>query len=78
MKNKNWSPDSWKNRETLQQPTYNNKSILNEVVSNLKKLPPIVFEGEVNNLKENYQTFCDPRLNYNQSMEMAFLISKLL
>ncbi|MBN1409838.1 MAG: 3-deoxy-7-phosphoheptulonate synthase [Spirochaetales bacterium] len=29
-------------------------------------------------LAKNYQTFCDPRLNYIQSMEMAFLISKLL
>lgn len=28
-------------------------------------------------LHKNYQTFCDPRLNYNQSMEMAFLIARL-
>lgn len=24
----------------------------------------------------NYETFCDPRLNYEQSLEMAFLVSK--
>lgn len=29
-------------------------------------------------LNKNYQSFCDPRLNYNQSMEMSFLISDLL
>ncbi len=29
-------------------------------------------------LHENYETYCDPRLNYTQSMEMAFLISGLL
>jgi len=29
-------------------------------------------------LELNYQTYCDPRLNYAQSMEMAFLISGLL
>ena len=29
-------------------------------------------------LGKNYQTFCDPRLNYAQSLEMAFLIAKLL
>jgi len=29
-------------------------------------------------LSTNYQTYCDPRLNYAQSMEMAFLISGLL
>ena len=29
-------------------------------------------------LDENYETYCDPRLNYSQSMEIAFLISELL
>lgn len=28
------------------------------------------------NLDLNYETFCDPRLNYEQSLEMAFLVSK--
>lgn len=27
-------------------------------------------------LSENYQTYCDPRLNYSQSMEMASLLSE--
>lgn len=30
-------------------------------------------EGE---LHKNYKTYCDPRLNYQQSLEMAFLIAK--
>ena len=29
-------------------------------------------------LSLNYSTYCDPRLNYSQSLEMAFLISSLL
>ena len=29
-------------------------------------------------LASNYQSWCDPRLNYAQSMEMAFLVSRLL
>lgn len=29
-------------------------------------------------LEVNYQTYCDPRLNYAQSLEMAFLINQLL
>jgi len=33
---------------------------------------------EESDLPLNYQTYCDPRLNYAQSMEMAFLISGLL
>ena len=37
--------------------------------------------GGANGLNEadldmNYETFCDPRLNYEQSLEMAFLVSK--
>lgn len=27
-------------------------------------------------LKQNYESYCDPRLNYEQSLEMAFLISQ--
>jgi len=29
-------------------------------------------------LNINYQTYCDPRLNYSQSMDIAFVIAKLL
>ncbi len=29
-------------------------------------------------LSRNYQTWCDPRLNYAQSLEMAFLLTRLL
>ena len=29
-------------------------------------------------LSRNYQTYCDPRLNESQSLEMAFLLSTLL
>ncbi len=29
-------------------------------------------------LNQNYETYCDPRLNYTQSLEMAFLLSELL
>jgi 3-deoxy-7-phosphoheptulonate synthase len=32
---------------------------------------------EENRLSENYQTSCDPRLNYAQSMEVAYLLSEL-
>jgi 3-deoxy-7-phosphoheptulonate synthase len=29
-----------------------------------------------NGLGRNYETYCDPRLNYEQSLEMAFLVAK--
>ncbi|KAJ1869102.1 hypothetical protein LPJ71_012176, partial [Coemansia sp. S17] len=28
-------------------------------------------------LPSNYQTFCDPRLNYEQSLDIAFKIAKV-
>ena len=29
-------------------------------------------------LKNRYHTFCDPRLNVNQSLELSFLLADLL
>jgi 3-deoxy-7-phosphoheptulonate synthase len=29
-------------------------------------------------LVQNYETYCDPRLNYSQSLEMALLLSNML
>lgn len=52
MNIKNWSPESWKTKTALQQPHYENQEELNEVISELKLLPPIVFEDEVEDLKQ--------------------------
>jgi 3-deoxy-7-phosphoheptulonate synthase len=30
------------------------------------------------NLGDRYHTFCDPRLNVNQSLELSFLLADLL
>ena len=32
---------------------------------------------QVSDLSRNYQTHCDPRLNYEQSLDIAFLIAKM-
>ena len=47
-----WSPTSWRGKPILQQPTYPDKNALNEVLNELKNYPPLVFAGEVRNLKE--------------------------
>ncbi len=47
-----WSPNSWRGKPILQQPTYPDETALNEVLSQLKNYPPLVFAGEVRNLKE--------------------------
>jgi len=35
-------------------------------------------ELQSHHLSTKYETFCDPRLNYTQSLDVAFLIAKLL
>ncbi len=47
----NWSPQSWKFKEALHQPLYGNVPKLNKITKKMKKLPPLVFAGEVRELK---------------------------
>ncbi len=47
----NWNPLSWKNKKALHQPIYEDLSKLNKVIARMKKLPPLVFAGEVRELK---------------------------
>jgi 3-deoxy-7-phosphoheptulonate synthase len=48
----NWTPESWRARPIKQQPQYDNVSLLNEVLEDVRKLPPLVFAGEVDRLKQ--------------------------
>lgn len=52
MSNTQWSPESWRNKEAKQQPTYQDMDKLKEVENTLKNFPPLVFAGEARNLKE--------------------------
>ncbi len=47
-----WNPSSWREKPILQQPTYPDQEALNKVLAELKNYPPLVFAGEVRNLKE--------------------------
>ena len=46
-----WTPDSWRKKKALHQPTYIDKKKLDKAVNKMKKLPPLVFAGEVRSLK---------------------------
>ena len=48
-----WTPFSWESKVALHQPNYLDKSKLMKVLKKLKKLPPLVFAGEVRDLKES-------------------------
>lgn len=46
-----WTPDSWRNFPIRQHPTYPDQEKLKAVENTLASYPPLVFAGEVNNLK---------------------------
>lgn len=50
MDTKNWSKDSWKKFSVLQQPEWPDKESHGEVLSQISKLPPLVFAGEIRSL----------------------------
>ncbi|TKX29973.1 class II 3-deoxy-7-phosphoheptulonate synthase [Campylobacter estrildidarum] len=47
-----WDINSWRNYPVKQQPIYPNRKDLDKVLSKLQKLPPLVFAGEVKELKK--------------------------
>ncbi len=47
-----WSPDSWRSRPTLQQPTYPDPDRLAAVVADMRSLPPLVTSWEIEKLKD--------------------------
>jgi 3-deoxy-7-phosphoheptulonate synthase len=48
-----WHPASWQTHEAAQQPVYQDRARLHEVVAQLSRLPPIVTSWEVEALKEH-------------------------
>jgi 3-deoxy-7-phosphoheptulonate synthase len=48
---KDWSPDSWRTRTALQQPTYPDAAALDAALAELGRLPPLVTSWEILALK---------------------------
>ena len=48
-----WGPDSWRERETTQQPEYRDTAALGAALEELSALPPIVTSWEVESLRES-------------------------
>jgi 3-deoxy-7-phosphoheptulonate synthase len=47
----NWSPDSWRQKPAMQQPTYPDAAALERALAHLSQLPPLVTSWEIENLK---------------------------
>ena len=53
-----WALDNWQKLNILQQAKYDNQEHLQDVKARLRKLPPLVFSGEVDNLKKHLAKVC--------------------
>ncbi len=49
-----WTPSSWRNFPIKQQPNYPDQELLKVVEEELKSYPPLVFAGEVRELREQF------------------------
>ena len=47
----NWKPDSWRGLPIKQQPEYKDPSKLQGILDEISQLPPLVFHGEIDQLK---------------------------
>ena len=47
-----WTPNSWRNFPIKQQPTYEDKELLEKIEAELSSYPPLIFAGEARKLKE--------------------------
>ena len=47
-----WSPNSWRNKNALHMPNYQNEDHLNKTLNEISKYPPLVFAGEARLLKK--------------------------
>ena len=54
-----WSPDSWRSKQALQMPNYENQEELDAAIKRLRKCSPLVFAGEVRSLHEALSKACD-------------------
>ncbi len=47
-----WTPQSWRTKPIKQQPTYEDRHLLEDVEKRLRKFPPLVFAEEVRSLRK--------------------------
>ncbi|MEM7049732.1 MAG: 3-deoxy-7-phosphoheptulonate synthase class II [Acidobacteriota bacterium] len=47
-----WTPESWRSKEALQQPNYPDSAALEKALAELRSLPPLVTSWEIASLKE--------------------------
>lgn len=56
---KTWNRSSWREKPIKQQPTYPDQAVLEQIESQLRNYPPLVFAGEARTLKKNLADVCE-------------------
>lgn len=54
-----WTPNSWRQKPILQQPTYNNQQALQDVEGKIASYPPLVFAEETRQLFKQLGAVCE-------------------
>lgn len=54
-----WNPQTWRNREAKQQPSWPDEAALDQVLKTLSTLPPLVFAGEARTLTDQLGQVCN-------------------
>ena len=54
-----WSRSSWREKPIKQQPTYPDTAVLEQIESQLRNYPPLVFAGEARTLKKSLADVCE-------------------
>ena len=58
---KPWSISSWRNKPIKQQPNYPDQTALNNALEQLRALPPLVFSGEILDLRQQIANAAEGR-----------------
>ncbi|GAA2083563.1 3-deoxy-7-phosphoheptulonate synthase class II [Aeromicrobium halocynthiae] len=66
-----WTPDSWRDRPITQQPVWPDENRLRGVLDELALLPPLVFPGEINELRSELARVADGRAFLLQAGDCA-------
>ncbi len=53
-----WGPDTWRNKPIRQSPKYGDAAAAERVVARLRSLPPLVFSGEIEHLRQALGRVC--------------------
>ncbi|NNE72456.1 MAG: 3-deoxy-7-phosphoheptulonate synthase class II [Acidimicrobiales bacterium] len=71
MTSTTWSPTSWRSLEAGQQPDWPDSAAVEDVIKRISAMPPLVFAGEADQLRERLADVCEGRAFLLQAGDCA-------